>query len=116
MAKLNPANPQNIVKGLLITGVVYFHSSFLIDPVVRGAFNPLLCFFPFLMGVFFFYAGYNFVPGKRIERGERQRKKARFRALSSIWRRNRDSNPSALLQAYELSKPAPSTTWVFLQI
>ena len=32
------------------------------------------------------------------------------------WRRNRDSNPSALLQAYELSKPAPSTTWVFLHI
>ena len=31
------------------------------------------------------------------------------------WRRNRDSNPSAVLPAYELSKPAPSTTWVFLQ-
>lgn len=31
------------------------------------------------------------------------------------WRRNGDSNPSALLQAYELSKPAPSTTWVFLR-
>ena len=34
----------------------------------------------------------------------------------TAWRRNRDSNPSALLQAYELSKPAPSTTWVFLHI
>ena len=31
------------------------------------------------------------------------------------WRRNRDSNPSAQLRAYELSKPTPSTTWVFLR-
>ena len=32
------------------------------------------------------------------------------------WRRKRDSNPRTLLQVYELSKPAPSTTWVFLRI
>ena len=32
------------------------------------------------------------------------------------WRRNRDSNPSAQLRAYELSKPTPSTTWVFLRM
>ena len=32
------------------------------------------------------------------------------------WRRIRDSNPSAPLEAYELSKPAPSTAWVILQL
>lgn len=36
--------------------------------------------------------------------------------LTYIWRRNRGSNPGALLQTYKLSKPAPSTTWVFLQL
>jgi 23S rRNA pseudouridine955/2504/2580 synthase len=30
------------------------------------------------------------------------------------WRRKRESNPCARLRAYELSKPAPSATWVFL--
>ncbi len=33
----------------------------------------------------------------------------------NLWRRNGDLNPSAVLPTYELSKPAPSTTWVFLQ-
>ena len=33
-----------------------------------------------------------------------------------LWRRRRDLNPRALLQAYSLSRGAPSTTWVLLQI
>jgi hypothetical protein len=32
------------------------------------------------------------------------------------WRRKRESNPCARLRAYELSKPAPSATWVFLHV
>ena len=31
------------------------------------------------------------------------------------WRRRRDSNPRTLLQVYELSKPAPSASWVLLR-
>ena len=34
----------------------------------------------------------------------------------SFWRRRRDLNPRALLQAYSLSRGAPSTTWVLLHI
>lgn len=34
--------------------------------------------------------------------------------LLYIWRRNRDLNPGTVLPIYKLSKPAPSTTWVFL--
>ena len=30
------------------------------------------------------------------------------------WRRKRDLNPRTLLHVYELSKPAPSASWVFL--
>ena len=44
----------------------------------------------------------------------RTRKKPPFGDLDCRWRRNGDSNPSAVLPAYELSKPTPSTTWVFL--
>ena len=60
---------QTIVKGLLITSVIYFHAT------IYGAlpdqwsalsqFNILLTLFPFLMMVFFFYAGYNYTSGKR---------------------------------------------------
>jgi hypothetical protein len=37
-----------------------------------------------------------------------------FGAAYLLWRRKRESNPCARLRAYELSKPAPSATWVFL--
>ena len=60
---------QTIVKGLLITSVIYFHAlMFMVLPnteAVLGQFNILLTLFPFLMMVFFFYAGYNYVPEKR---------------------------------------------------
>ena len=32
------------------------------------------------------------------------------------WRRKRDLNPRTLLHVYELSKPTPSASWVFLRI
>ncbi len=31
------------------------------------------------------------------------------------WRRRRGSNPRTLLHVYELSKPAPSASWVLLR-
>ena len=43
------------------------------------------------------------------------KEKAHDHGLFQLWRRNRDLNPGTLLQVYKLSKPAPSTTWVFLQ-
>lgn len=42
-------------------------------------------------------------------------KKVPVSGTFSIWRRNRDLNPGTVLPIYELSKPAPSTAWVFLQ-
>ena len=45
----------------------------------------------------------------------RDGKKTPYMVLQMKWRRKRDLNPRALLQAYELSKPTPSATWVFLQ-
>ena len=63
------ANTQDIVKGLLITSVVFFHAlMFMVLPntgSVLTDFNILFALFPFLLMVFFFYAGYNYTPGKR---------------------------------------------------
>jgi len=63
------SSAQNIVKGLLISSVIYFHAmTFVALPnteSVLSEFNILLLLFPFLMMVFFFYAGYNYNPGKR---------------------------------------------------
>ena len=60
---------QTIVKGLLITSVIYFHAMMFValphTESVLAQFNVLLTLFPFLMMVFFFYAGYNYVPEKR---------------------------------------------------
>ena len=62
-------NAQTIVKGLLITSVIYFHASMFValpNPAsVLSDYNLLLTLFPFLMMVFFFYAGYNYSSGKR---------------------------------------------------
>lgn len=63
------ANAQNVVKGLLITSVIFFHA--LMFPALPNTesvltdFNILFLLFPFLMMVFFFYAGYNYTPEKR---------------------------------------------------
>ena len=62
------SSAQNIVKCLLITSVVFFHALMFVandSADVLSDFNVLLVMFPFLMMVFFFYAGYNYTPGKR---------------------------------------------------
>ena len=63
------SNAQNIVKGLLITSVIFFHAMMLPalpdTESVLSEFNILFVLFPFLMMVFFFYAGYNYTSGKR---------------------------------------------------
>ena len=62
------SSAQNIVKCLLITSVVFFHALMFVandSADVLSNFNALLVMFPFLMMVFFFYAGYNYTPGKR---------------------------------------------------
>ena len=38
-----------------------------------------------------------------------------IKVVLSIWRRKGDLNPRGELPPYELSKPAPSASWVFLQ-
>lgn len=46
-----------------------------------------------------------------------KKKHAFFRTCldNQSWRRNRDLNPGTELPVYELSKPAPSASWVFLR-
>lgn len=63
MEKINSF--QNIAKGILICSVVFFHSKIFIDYSVINDFNILFLVFPCLMGVFFFYSGYNYNPEKR---------------------------------------------------
>ena len=62
-------NTQSIVKGLLITSVIFFHATMFSDlpnyTNVLSEFSILMTLFPFLMMVFFFYAGYNYTPEKR---------------------------------------------------
>lgn len=69
MHKEYTPNIQNIVKGLLISSVIFFHALLLMAlPNANSVLtdhNLLLTFFPFLLMVFFFYAGYNYAPGKR---------------------------------------------------
>lgn len=36
--------------------------------------------------------------------------------FDQVWRRKRDLNPRTELPVYELSKPAPSASWVFLRM
>ena len=63
MKKLDSA--QNIAKGILICSVILFHCNMFIDSSVVTDFNILFLIFPCLMGVFFFYSGYNYNPEKR---------------------------------------------------
>lgn len=52
----------------MVLGVVFFHS-FMMTFVDKGdslqTFNPLMAMFPFLLGTFFFYSGYNYTPNNR---------------------------------------------------
>ena len=59
------SNIQNITKGILMCAVIFFHSKIFIDYSVINNFNILFLIFPCLMGVFFFYSGYNYNPKKR---------------------------------------------------
>ena len=59
------SNIQDMVKGALIIAVVFFHSSLFFNKNLYHEFNLVLYFFPCVMGVFFFYTGYNYTMGKR---------------------------------------------------
>lgn len=58
-------NIQNIAKGILICTVIFFHSRLIVDYSTLSTFNVIFLMFPYLMGVLFFYSGYNFTPKKR---------------------------------------------------
>ena len=59
------SNVQDMVKGALIIAVIFFHSTLYGNPTSYTEFNIVFCLFPCLMGVFFFYTGYNYTVGKR---------------------------------------------------
>jgi fucose 4-O-acetylase-like acetyltransferase len=59
------SNVQDMVKGALIIAVIFFHSTLFRDPEIVIDFNILVAFFPCVLGVFFFYSGYNYKIGKR---------------------------------------------------
>lgn len=59
---------QDSAKGLMIIAVVFFHCylmTFEKSTDALGNFNILIALFPFLLSVFFFYAGYNYQQGGR---------------------------------------------------
>lgn len=62
------SNAQDIAKGILIIAVVFFHcyiETFTNHSDSVKDFNPLVACFPFILSVFFFYAGYNYTPNGR---------------------------------------------------
>ncbi len=59
------SNVQDMVKGALIIAVIFFHATLFRDPNIVIEFNVLVALFPCVLGVFFFYAGYNYTIGKR---------------------------------------------------
>ena len=59
------ANIQYMVKGILIIAVTFFHAFLYGNNTAYQIFNFVFCIFPCIMGVFFFYAGYNYTIGKR---------------------------------------------------
>ena len=58
-------NIQYMAKGALIIGVTGFHSLLYEDHIAYHHFHIAFCVFPCLMGVFFFYSGFNYASGKR---------------------------------------------------
>ena len=63
MEKIN--NSQNIAKGILICSVIFFHSKIFLDYSALNTFSILFLLFPCIIGVFFFYSGYNYKPKKK---------------------------------------------------
>lgn len=79
-------NIQNIAKGILICSVVFFHSKICIDYSVINNFNILFLIFPCVIGVFFFYSGYNYKPQKRTPKESiKKRTKQLLLPLLIIW-------------------------------
>ena len=84
MERIN--NIQNIAKGLLICSVVFFHSNICIDYSVLYNFNIFFLIFPCVIGVFFFYSGYNYKPQKRTKKESiKKRTKQLLLPLLIIW-------------------------------
>ena len=59
------SNIQDMAKGALIIAVIFFHSFLYFKANAYNDFNIVFCLFPCIMGVFFFYTGYNYTIGKR---------------------------------------------------
>ena len=79
-------NIQNIAKGILMCSVIFFHSKIFIDYSVINNFNILFLIFPCLMGVFFFYSGYNYNPKKRTPKESiKRRSKQLLLPIPIIW-------------------------------
>ena len=79
-------NPQNIAKGILICSVIFFHSKICVDYSVIYNFNILYLIFPCVIGVFFFYSGYNYKPKKRTPKESiKKRTKQLLIPLLVIW-------------------------------
>ena len=84
MKKIN--NIQNIAKGILMCSVVFFHSKIFIDYSVINNFNILFLIIPCLMGIFFFYSGYNYSPEKRTPKESiKRRTKQLLLPIPIIW-------------------------------
>lgn len=63
--KKERSNVQDMVKGALIIAVIFFHCTLYGNATSYNEFNIVFCIFPCIMGVFFFYTGYNYTVGKR---------------------------------------------------
>lgn len=84
MEKIN--NSQNIAKGILICSVIFFHSMIFLDYSALNSFNILFLLFPCVIGVFFFYSGYNYKPQKRTPKESiKKRTKQLLLPLLIIW-------------------------------
>lgn len=84
MKKTN--NIQNIAKGILICLMIFFHIGICIDYSLLEKFNILYFLFPCVIGVFFFYSGYNYKQGKRTPKESiKRRTKQLLLPLLIIW-------------------------------
>ena len=74
------SNIQDMSKGFLIIAVIFFHAFLYGNNYAYNNFNIVFCIFPCIMGVFFFYSGYNYTIGKRkpIENIKRRTKQLLF--------------------------------------
>lgn len=79
-------NFQNIAKGILICAVIFFHSTICVDYSALANFNIIYFIFPCVIGVFFFYSGYNYTPKKRTPKESiKRRTKQLLLPLLIMW-------------------------------